>query len=183
MTLGQRISRLRKERGLTLQQVSKGAGLTPSFLSRLERDKVNISVANLRKIARFFGVDMTYFFEVREDMEPVRVVKVGEGTVTEAPFGVIQTLLPSGGSRRINVRKVVIRPGQQVTETFNHLGEEVAYVLSGEVVYVTDDRETVLGAGDLAYYRTTSPHRWENRGSTEATLLLVSASLPGDLTA
>ncbi|MBO9315274.1 MAG: helix-turn-helix transcriptional regulator, partial [Chloroflexus sp.] len=63
MSLGQKIGRLRQERGLTLQEVAEGSGLTPSFLSRLERDKVNISVANLRKLAQFFSVQMTHFFE------------------------------------------------------------------------------------------------------------------------
>jgi transcriptional regulator with XRE-family HTH domain len=42
--------------------------LTPSFLSRLERDQVNISVGNLRKLAQFFGVPMTHFFEGEDEV-------------------------------------------------------------------------------------------------------------------
>jgi len=48
-TLGARLRHLRRERDCTLQEVSDGSGLTPSFLSRLERGIVNISVGNLRK--------------------------------------------------------------------------------------------------------------------------------------
>ena len=78
MSLGQRIARLRQGHAQTLQEVANGAGLTPSFLSRLERDQVNISVNNLRKLAQFFGVPMTFFFEGEEQGSPVVVVRAGE---------------------------------------------------------------------------------------------------------
>ena len=48
-------------------------------------------------------------------------------------------------------------------------------VLSGEVVLVEDDGETVLKAGDCAGFRAGVPngHRLENRSTAEAVLLEV----------
>jgi Cupin domain len=45
-------------------------------------------------------------------------------------------------------------------------------VLSGEVVLVLDDSETVLRAGDVAVQRGTS-HRWENRTGQTARMAFI----------
>jgi hypothetical protein len=45
-------------------------------------------------------------------------------------------------------------------------------VLSGEVVLVLDDSETVLRAGDVAVQRGTS-HRWENRSADTARVAFI----------
>jgi len=102
-TLGARLRRLRREHGCTLQDVSNGSGLTPSFLSRLERGIVNISVGNLRKVAAFFGVPITFFFT--EELSPRGlVVRAGERLVQE------RTGRTSGGSPSSRRRPPIFRP-------------------------------------------------------------------------
>ena len=49
-TLGDRLIQIRSERRQTLRAVAGGTGLAESFLSKLEHDKVNISVTNLKKL-------------------------------------------------------------------------------------------------------------------------------------
>jgi quercetin dioxygenase-like cupin family protein len=65
-----------------------------------------------------------------------------------------------------------------------HRTQSVDYgiVLSGEVVLVLDDSETVLRAGDVAVQRGTS-HRWENRGDAVARMafILVDGAFTSDL--
>jgi quercetin dioxygenase-like cupin family protein len=55
-----------------------------------------------------------------------------------------------------------------------HRTQSVDYgiVLSGEVVLVLDDSETVLRAGDVAVQRGTS-HRWENRTGQTARMAFI----------
>jgi naringenin degradation protein FdeH len=55
-----------------------------------------------------------------------------------------------------------------------HRTQSVDYgiVLTGEVVLVLDDSETVLRAGDIAVQRGTS-HRWENRSSSTARVAFI----------
>jgi hypothetical protein len=55
-----------------------------------------------------------------------------------------------------------------------HRTQSVDYgiVLSGEVVLVLDDSETVLRAGDVAVQRGTS-HRWENRTAETARMAFI----------
>lgn len=57
-TLGERIKRLRKEQGLTLQALA-GDGLTKGMLSLIENNKANPSMESLSYIAERLGIDRT----------------------------------------------------------------------------------------------------------------------------
>ncbi len=61
---GKRLRESRKVRRISLEQLSRGTELSVSFLSRLERGQVNISVDNLKKIANFLGIRMVELLEV-----------------------------------------------------------------------------------------------------------------------
>ena len=65
-----------------------------------------------------------------------------------------------------------------------HRTQSVDYgiVLSGEVVLVLDDSETVLRAGDVAVQRGTN-HRWENRARETARMafILVDGAFTAEL--
>jgi quercetin dioxygenase-like cupin family protein len=65
-----------------------------------------------------------------------------------------------------------------------HRTQSVDYgiVLSGEVVLVLDDSETVLRAGDVVVQRGTS-HRWENRSADSARMafILIDGAFTADL--
>jgi quercetin dioxygenase-like cupin family protein len=65
-----------------------------------------------------------------------------------------------------------------------HRTQSVDYgiVLSGEMVLVLDDSETVLRAGDVAVQRGTN-HRWENRSETTARMafILVDGAFTAEL--
>lgn len=63
-----------------------------------------------------------------------------------------------------------------------HEGEdEFVWVVSGEVVLIEDEGETVLRAGDCAGFKAGVPngHKIENRSGAEAVLLEVGTRVPG----
>lgn len=172
MSLGQRIARLRQERGLTLQEVADGAGLTPSFLSRLERDQVNISVANLRKLAQFFGVAMVYFFEGESTGPAAELIRATErpGLLPTQIDAQVYALVPSDSD--LDVRLIEARPGarQQCD------GERLVYLLRGQLRYHVGEETYTLGAGDTLFLRREAPQRWECIGAEPAAILLVRPS-------
>ncbi|NJK80936.1 MAG: helix-turn-helix domain-containing protein [Chloroflexaceae bacterium] len=173
MSLGQKIGRLRQERGLTLQEVSDGSGLTPSFLSRLERDKVNISVANLRKLALFFNVQMTHFFEGEDNQQAGQVVRSEERlklSLDEAPVQVY-SLLPANGE--LEARLIEARPGSG-QQGFSGKGQQMIYLMHGNLRFQLGDEEYNLAAGDTLFYFDDLAHSWENIGHDTAVLLTVS---------
>lgn len=173
MSLGQKIGRLRQERGLTLQEVSEGSGLTPSFLSRLERDKVNISVANLRKLAQFFSVQMTHFFEGEDSQQVGQMVRPGERvrlSLDDAPVQVFSLLPPNSD---VEARLIEARPGGG-QQGFSSRGSQMVLVLDGELRYHLGDEEYELHTGDTLFYRDDVAHSWVNVGAQLASVLTIS---------
>ncbi len=173
MSLGQKIGRLRQERGLTLQEVSEGSGLTPSFLSRLERDKVNISVANLRKLAQFFSVQMTHFFEGEDNQQVGQVVRPADRvrlSLDDAPVQVFSLLPPNSD---LDARLIEAYPGAS-QQGFSARGSQMVHVLSGNVRYTLGEEQYDLAAGDTLFFRDDTAYTWTNTGNSIATMLTVN---------
>lgn len=61
-TIGKNIRRMRKERSLTLKQMSRRTGLSVSLLSQIERAESSASVSSLYKLARALDVKLTQLF-------------------------------------------------------------------------------------------------------------------------
>ena len=57
------IKRLRRERGLTQQQLAVKAGVSLGYLSRLEVDMHDPRLSTLRKLAKALGVPVTELLE------------------------------------------------------------------------------------------------------------------------
>jgi transcriptional regulator with XRE-family HTH domain len=173
MSLGQKISRLRQERGLTLQEVSDGSGLTPSFLSRLERDKVNISVANLRKLALFFNVQMIYFFEGEENQQAGQVVTVQERiklSLDDAPVQVY-SLIPTNNA--LESRLIEAKPGGG-QQGFSTRSGQMIYMLQGRLKYQLGDEEYLLETGDTLFFHDEFPYTWTNIGQETVILMTIN---------
>ena len=63
MALGAKIRQQRKAQRLTLVQLAGRCNISPSFLSQIEREQANPSVATLHTIAEVFGLPLASFFE------------------------------------------------------------------------------------------------------------------------
>ena len=61
-TIGRNIRSARKERSLTLKQMSRRTGLSVSLLSQIERAESSASVSSLYKLARALDCPLTDFF-------------------------------------------------------------------------------------------------------------------------
>ena len=56
MTIGKRIAFLRKEKGLTQEELANHMGISPQAVSKWENDQTCPDISALPKLARLFGV-------------------------------------------------------------------------------------------------------------------------------
>ncbi|MBU0679882.1 MAG: helix-turn-helix domain-containing protein [Proteobacteria bacterium] len=63
MTIGDRLLKLRKERGWSQQQVAKKIGTSGPILGRYEREEMTPSVEVAKKLADIFGVTLDYLVD------------------------------------------------------------------------------------------------------------------------
>jgi len=61
------IKQARKTRGLTLDTVSKGTGLSVSYLSDIERGRTVPSVKTLRRLCAYHGLPDMMFVDTKDD--------------------------------------------------------------------------------------------------------------------
>jgi uncharacterized cupin superfamily protein len=89
----------------------------------------------------------------------------------------------AAGLTQYGVNLLRLSPGAWSSQRHWHAKEdEFIYVLSGEVVLVTDVGEEVLRAGDCAGFKggETDAHCLQNRGTADATVLEIGSRIPGE---
>ena len=87
---------------------------------------------------------------------------------------------------QFGVNFVRLPPGAWSSQRHWHTSsDELVYVLSGEIVLVTDEGEETLRAGDAAGFKANDPngHHLQNRSAEEATFLEIGTRVAGDAAA
>jgi transcriptional regulator with XRE-family HTH domain len=163
--LGARLRQLRRSRGVSLAEVADGTGISPSFLSMVEKGKSDITVSRLMRLVHWFGVSVADLVQ-EPDNAAVQVVRSGDRrSLRLADEGIeIQMLTPDGHHAMMPVINVYDEGGGMVDPT-RHDGEEFIHVLEGRLeLTVAGGDPLVLETGDSAYYRSDAPHSFRNAG-------------------
>jgi transcriptional regulator with XRE-family HTH domain len=173
--LGANIRKVRKEKRISLEQMAAGTDLSISFLSQLECGKANISVENLKKITDFLDISMVRLFEIEERQRLGAVTRKGEGMVlkVEGSTAYCESLIRKSGPN-LQATLYINPPGEGRKAPMSHIGEELVYVIRGELTYYLNDQEYHLREGDLMYYRSESLHSWYNPGKWENVIFVVN---------
>ena len=157
--LGQRIKRLRKERGATLKQVAEASGLSQGYLSQIETDKVEPSISVLRKLSSYYRVPLLYFF----DTDPVEdiVVRKNERKIISSPRAPItyEMLQHDVTNKKMECSIMKLAP---------HYSDP-----DGAVEFEQDGRVYTLSEGDSIYYESSKPFRLMNPGDVTAEIVGV----------
>jgi transcriptional regulator with XRE-family HTH domain/mannose-6-phosphate isomerase-like protein (cupin superfamily) len=77
--LGARLRQARLQANLSLREVARQLGVSPSFVSQLENSKSQPSVATLYSMARLLGVSIDRLFDGQEQATPPSVAPPGTG--------------------------------------------------------------------------------------------------------
>ena len=172
LAFGARLRKLRSLRSESLAQVAAAVGVSPAFLSSLERGQVNASIGVLRKIAQHYAVNILDFFNTR-DGSGVPHVRPKERKVLSGGPGVQMELL-AWGSIVMEPHLFRVAPKGGSSEFYSHDGEEFLYVIQGELTIHLNETTYHLSAGDSFYFESQTPHRWHNPARSEAVLLWVN---------
>jgi len=89
----------------------------------------------------------------------------------------------AAGLTQFGVNLLRLPPGAWSSQRHWHTGgDDFVYVLSGEVVLVTDGVEEILRAGDSAGFPAgnTNGHCLQNRSSSRAEVIEIGTRVPGD---
>lgn len=181
--IGVKIKTLRKERKLTLQDVANETGFSPALISQIENNNVSPPIATLSKIARFFDVKMSFFFEEGEGTTRYEIVRKNERRVVSRVISkdgtghgyTYETLSYRKKNKKMEPFLLTVNERAREETLYNHEGEEFLLILSGSAELIIDDERFILEAGDAAYFDSTAKHRLLSKdGATVQVLAVVT---------
>ncbi|MCZ4272648.1 cupin domain-containing protein [Maritalea porphyrae] len=159
--VGGLIRERRRGMNMTLKELGELANLSVGFLSQVERDQATPSLGALSMISKGLDVEMEFFVSSpavhrgrtrqgeREsfsvDDSSLRYERLGADFAGKALSSFIITV-----------------PAGYKSERVSHEGEEIIYILEGEVVTYVENEKVILSAGDSLHFRSTRTHSWEN---------------------
>ncbi len=173
MEIGDKVKRLRLQRGLTQEELAARTELTKGFISQLERDIASPSIATLMDILEALGTDIAAFFN--ETQNEKVVYRAEDMFVKEADDGGAVRWLVTNAQRNALEPILVTLPSGAGTEPDDpHEGEEFGYVLQGTVWLLLGEQRFRVRRGDSFYFRPVAQHCLRNAGRAEARVLWVS---------
>ncbi|EJO5346324.1 helix-turn-helix transcriptional regulator [Clostridium botulinum] len=171
--IAEKIRNLRKEKNLTLKDLSKKTGLSISFLSQVENNSSSLAITSLKKIADALNVPITDFFKTLELHK--FLVKKQEREVFSIEGSDSKFIRLSGNfsERSMEAILVVIPAEKEHGHKFSHPGEEFIYVLEGAIVANVDGQDYFVNQGDSIHFPSTIPHILSNPLKTDSKILTV----------
>lgn len=157
---------------MTLQQLSALSGVSVGYLSQVERGNATPTLGTLTQIAIALEVDAEYFVRT-----PRAVDSLTRGD-TRPKFAVAGSSIEYEqiGAERVGhelTSYVMNVPPGYESEVVHHVGEEIIYILEGQISQMVGEREYLMGVGDSLHYLGTTPHCWSNKTDQLARILWV----------
>lgn len=175
MNIGDKIRRLRLQRGLTQGELADRCELSKSFISLLERDLTSPSLDTLSDLLETLGSDLPTFFAKGDEKIVFGAEDIFVKEDPEGLKGMIRWLIPSAQKYRMEPILVEMAPGGETEEADPHEGEEFGFVLTGTIKVVLGDRSERVRRDESFYFRPDAPHKLVNAGKTPCRVLWVSS--------
>jgi transcriptional regulator with XRE-family HTH domain len=175
--IGGRLRDLRAARELSLRQLARLIGASPSLLSQIENGKVTPSVDTLYLLSGALGVPVAAFFgepgPAAAEPSGAWVVRATDRKRLVLEHGVTwENLLPAEtpGLRFMQIRYAA--GGHSGENMLRHPGRDLFLVLEGQLTFSVGFAEHVLGPGDAISFADFQPHHVRNDGRVEGVAIL-----------
>jgi transcriptional regulator with XRE-family HTH domain len=177
MGLGEKIRGRRMELGLKGLDLAKKSGLSPGFISQIERGLVNPSVSTLKKIGDALNIPIGALFEEITPEEEKKefsvskspIVHENQRKILSPNKGVTFYLLNPDMTGDIEFILDIFEPGATTgEELYSHAGEECGLILEGELEVQLENKKYLLKKGDSITFKSTILHKKTNPGESRS---------------
>jgi len=176
--IGPKLRTLRKQAGLSLQQLAVKADVSAAAIHKIEQSGMVPTITTLLKVAGALGRPVAYFVDEEEvASDPTVFVRDGEQRPILTSHTGIDLAGISGTYGRFYLAgaRATVVPGASSGDHFlEHPGEELVYLLDGELEFVVNHQTYRLQPGDSLHFRTVQQHSWRNPGTEDAVALWMA---------
>ncbi|UAB91268.1 helix-turn-helix transcriptional regulator (plasmid) [Ruegeria sp. SCSIO 43209] len=178
--LGRSIRDARRAKGWTLEEAGREAGIGRSTLSKIENNQTRPSFEIVRRLTQALDMNTPQLFlqsaqsgiSGRRDFTPK-----GQGEIRNTPTYMHELLCSDLTSKRMlpYIATIKARDISEYENWIRHTGEEFMYVISGELIFVSEHyRPLPMKPGDSLYYDSGMGHGCISTSKEDARVLWVS---------
>jgi transcriptional regulator with XRE-family HTH domain len=161
--LGAQIRKLRRDRDLSVLDLSSASSISAGMLSKIENGQISPSLATLQSLAHALNVPLSLLFAASEERRDCSFVRAKQGVVIErrgSKVGHVYQLLGHviGGDVAVEPYMITLKEDAEPFTAFQHAGMEFIYMLTGEVDYRHGDSSYRLRPGDSILFDSGALH-------------------------
>lgn len=177
--LGTRLRLARQTRGLTLKALADEAHCSESLLSKIENGKASPSLPMLHKLVKVLGTNIGWMFEEADGEEGI-VFRAGtRPLISLDPLrrgeGIsLERIIPYSPGHLLQCNIHHVEEDGESAGPIEHVGEEVGYVIAGEIELIVRDEVFRLNPGDAFVFKSELPHHYRNVGKGRASIFWVN---------
>ncbi|MDO3408950.1 XRE family transcriptional regulator [Saccharibacillus sp. CPCC 101409] len=181
--LGNRLREARKSKNLTLAELAGQIGVTTGYLSNLEKNRQEPSLAVLRSLSGQLDIPAPVLFMDEQDEEAIVLRKGERSPIRFADLPVACDLLTpmnwrSSWSPEIEVLRLALAPGERLkADDLSTDTDECVYVTEGRVEYRYGNEAVSIESGGSLYVPRRTGYVLINTGEREAVLLWAVRSV------
>jgi transcriptional regulator with XRE-family HTH domain len=171
------LRKLRKERNLSLDQLSAASGVSRAALSQIEGSRTNPTLSLLWKVAVGLGVPFQALLGT-EEVGRARVLRAGDAPPLRSADGRMESRLlsPAGATQGVEVYELRFLPkGLLRSDPHGDGSTETVVVLTGALRVSVAEEMQDLAPGDSMFFRADVQHAYENRSSHETRCIDIIA--------
>ncbi len=175
INLGERLKKVRLDKGYKLKDVAAKSGYSKALISRVENGAVSPSIESLMKIASALEIKPQQLFLEDVYSEPV-IVHEGRGKKSKQQGGKVEVenLTVPSPDKRMEPLLIRLERGGSVGNELTGKGRTLwAMVVNGKVEFELDGVKHDLEKGDCAYFDSTSQFGFQNDARTRAEIFLA----------
>lgn len=178
MSFGQQVKLLRKERNLTIRDLSELSKISSSMLSQIEREEKNPTINVACQIAEALDTTLSALLDQEEKKEIVVIRKENRFVYRDEKSGFERHLLsPTFPSKGIEFILNIIPPKEESGLFPSHKPgvKEFVYVAQGKLKVALGNGAFIdeLKEGDSLYFEADTEHRFINNEDKECHYFLV----------
>ena len=178
VAIGTRIRALRKERGLSLEDLAVRCGVAASALSRIENGKGGGTYRTHRRVAEAMGLSIIELYRGVEEKEEEAVLIEPQSEEAETFLydeKASAILLTSQTSRKQMLPQlIVLQPGGKTTvEQYRKGTERWVLCTEGTIEAKVGEKSYRVSKGGTLYFKASLPHQLANAEQTVAKIVSV----------
>lgn len=177
MRIGEVIHNLRKDKKLTLAELSMRSGVALATLSRIENGRMTGTLKSHIEICKALEITLPDLYkDLAASKKTIEVqTKKERAEVFMHNKRVASEMLASNviDKKMMPVRIRIGKGGVTLKEEAKSGPEKFIYILSGRVEANIGDNKYSLTKGDSLYFEASIPHYFKNSGADESSLICV----------